>query len=1109
MHWTFVINKDFYSDLKKRTKIKWNSAEDVKEGDLIAIYTGSPYSNIGFILKAINDPFEDPEIRKNWNRKAIMVEKLIEISEPIALSELRENPILSNWGAVRAGFRGSHFKMSDDEWKELQRLILEKNPEIDLISDDEIFENSDISGIDYYDLSAGRAHIVRDICYLISKNNNISEEDLFELLRNKVGDNDNYWKAYYQRSTKYTSPRYNLNAARTLGLVDKDSLKLTELGNKLVNSLTENELFTYNYSLGIKKFYFELALNNYPTKIALKILRNKKRLRFFSPICNRSNKAFWQKDKTEEGYYCKENVYPECKDCDRDFIDHIKESSLPFETLQETKGNEGSSGFWMFSRATPMYLTGTEPDYSGNYIYWDNEAEKELGDLIEMLNDENTTSKSSPPKIWKISTGNPEESQDFWPIYLEKGYIGIGWVELKRDFREYSQKELKETLEKTYNAPKPKATKMIWDFTNEMQIGDYVVASRGYKKILGIGVIKSNYTGPEDPENLNLKEYPHVRKVDWIISDEITVSNKIFQRYTIEDLDKDKWNKIIFAYIKNKPKYGIELLEKLYGEFKTEYLNTESGQIHLNAYKEESSKLIDTYNDILDKKAKNIDVTDEILCGMVPHKGKSIVGFVVDVKAFFEKSLEIKPQTFPAKADAFFNTIHELNENDNNPKIQSEILDKFVNSDYNKGFGTGTLTPPLFFINSNYPLINNKTINTVSFLSKIIGENIKIDSKLEHYIDNKQKLDQFIIKLSKYIPEITDYSIFDIFCHWMCDKNLGFYAEGKPLPLLGVMPDTNGKTTNPLYLTPSEINTDLKIQPKLLEQLCGTLNSKKHVILNGAPGTGKTNLADDVCQVAEQKNFNNGYILTTATSDWTTFDTIGGYMPNEQSQLVFEEGKFLQAIKENKWLIIDEINRSDIDKAFGQLFTVLSGQGVELPYKIDGKSIKIKPSKEYHSYFDPETATYFVGQNWRIIATMNVYDKDYLFEMSYAFMRRFTFIYVDLPHNELFEELIDLWGEGLDLEYIEKIKSMLPINEHREIGPAIFKDIAQYVKARIQLGNDDHLVEDAIISYVLPQFEGLENDKIKEIWKLLGENSLNSPFIKTRLEEISGRPLNE
>ena len=31
-------------------------------------------------------------------------------------------------------------------------------------------------------------------------------------------------------------------------------------------------------------------------------------------------------------------------------------------------------------------------------------------------------------------------------------------------------------------------------------------------------------------------------------------------------------------------------------------------------------------------------------------------------------------------------------------------------------------------------------------------------------------------------------------------------------------------------------------------------------------------------------------------------------------------------------LIIDEINRADIDKAFGELFTLLSGNNVDLPY---------------------------------------------------------------------------------------------------------------------------------------------------------------------------------
>lgn len=131
MNWIFVINKGFYSELKEQDEIIWNSHKDVKKGDIILIYTANPYSSIGFILKAITDPFENPEIRKKWKRMAIEVQKISEISEPIEFSELKENHILKELGAVKSGFRGSHFKISDSEFMELLRLIIKKNPELE------------------------------------------------------------------------------------------------------------------------------------------------------------------------------------------------------------------------------------------------------------------------------------------------------------------------------------------------------------------------------------------------------------------------------------------------------------------------------------------------------------------------------------------------------------------------------------------------------------------------------------------------------------------------------------------------------------------------------------------------------------------------------------------------------------------------------------------------------------------------------------------------------------------------------------------------------------------------------------------------------------------
>lgn len=223
--------------------------------------------------------------------------------------------------------------------------------------------------------------------------------------------------------------------------------------------------------------------------------------------------------------------------------------------------------------------------------------------------------------------------------------------------------------------------------------------------------------------------------------------------------------------------------------------------------------------------------------------------------------------------------------------------------------------------------------------------------------------------------------------------------------------------TYPLY-TKEEFLSDVYISEEEYQKLVNILRFKKNVVLQGAPGVGKTYAAKRLAfSMMGVKDIERVQMIQFHQS-YSYEDFIMGYRPSSDG-FELRKGAFYNFCKKAEidgdndyFFIIDEINRGNLSKIFGELFMLVENDK-------RGISLQLLYSDEKFS----------IPKNLYIIGMMNTADRS-LAMLDYALRRRFAFYelkpgfssqgfidYQNSLHNENFNKLISC-VESLNKEII-------------------------------------------------------------------------------------------
>lgn len=219
------------------------------------------------------------------------------------------------------------------------------------------------------------------------------------------------------------------------------------------------------------------------------------------------------------------------------------------------------------------------------------------------------------------------------------------------------------------------------------------------------------------------------------------------------------------------------------------------------------------------------------------------------------------------------------------------------------------------------------------------------------------------------------------------------------------------------------------------------LRGDKNIILTGAPGTGKTFACQSYAreQVCNFISENSDNLKTVDGNDQSSSLTNDYYIKTVQFHPGYDYSDFIEGIRPKRddsdgstiyydrkdgifkdfcrqvvnfnekhkddnlsksakfFFIIDEINRGEVSKIFGEAFSMIETDK-RAPVDIESEKVTNKVDTQYSSLIedkDPFQNGFYIPENVYILATMNEIDRS-LEAMDFAFRRRFSWLTVEV-----------------------------------------------------------------------------------------------------------------